>query len=162
LSLQGRIESHWERLAAALRQGRIDEQPTQIVHGDISPVNMVFQSDDRVAFIDWDCVHVGHRMYDALGDVLNRPPDDRPDWNRFNLAEVEAYIDGYASRLTAPLTAGERRLAPAFCLARQLEDLRQRLFVLPKLDDAEDERYATLIGMRVEVMDQIEINSSSE
>jgi Ser/Thr protein kinase RdoA (MazF antagonist) len=159
LSLEERIESHWERLTGALRQGRLAELPMQIVHGDVSPVNMVFESDDRPAFIDWDCVHIGHRMYDALGDVLNRPPDDRPDFNCFNLAEVEAYIDGYASGLDVPLAVGERRMAPAFCLARQLEDLRQRLRVLPKLDNADDERYARLIGMRVEMMDQIELTA---
>ncbi len=158
LSLSGRIELHWERLATAVAGVQLGELPVQIVHGDVSPVNMVFDSGNRVAFIDWDCVHVGHRMYDALGDVLNRPPHDRPDWNRFVRGEVEAYVDGYASRLDVPLTALEQQMLPAFCLARQLEDLRQRLCTVPELDVSHDEKHATLIGMRVEMMDQIELN----
>jgi Ser/Thr protein kinase RdoA (MazF antagonist) len=155
LSLGDRIETHWQWLAQTIAKVQLSELPMQIVHGDISPVNIVIGTGSQFSFIDWDCVHVGHRMYDALGDVLNRPPHDRPRWNRFNREEVDEYVDGYASGLAQPLTKRERQMTPAFCLARQLEDLRQRLSAIPNLDASEDQLYATLIGMRVDMMDQI-------
>ena len=155
LQLVPTIESHWSRLAQALSVHKIGELPTQIVHGDVSAVNLVFDSHDVPTPIDWDCLHVGHRLYDALGDVLNRPPVDRPDLNVFRVDHVEQYVEGYASASTEPLIDRERKLTPAFCLARQLEDLRQRLRVLPTLSTENDDEYARLIGMRVAMMDQI-------
>jgi Ser/Thr protein kinase RdoA (MazF antagonist) len=157
LSLGSRIDTHWQRLLAADARHRPGLLPRQVVHGDISPVNMVFDTDDRPAFIDWDCVHCGLRMYDALGDVLNRPPDDCPEWNRFNKENVDEYLDGYAVGLTRPLSELELRLAPTFCLARQLEDLRQRLYGLSTLDASQNTRYARLIAMRVDMMDQLQL-----
>jgi chorismate mutase len=44
---------------------------------------------------------------------------------------------------------------PAFCLARQLEDLRQRLAVLRQLPPERDGEYETLIKMRAHLMEQI-------
>jgi aminoglycoside phosphotransferase (APT) family kinase protein len=155
LSLASRIEKHWEWLTLFVAKVPHWNLPTQIVHGDISPVNMVARSDGQIAFIDWDSVHIGHRMYDAMGDVLNRPPHDRPSWNRFNWEEIDKYVDGYASCTAQPLTILERQMMPAFCLARQLEDLRQRLRAIPTIDPSDDDVYATLIGMRVAMMDQI-------
>jgi hypothetical protein len=106
-------------------------------------------------FIDWDCTHLGTRLYDALGDVLNRPPDHRTDLNQFCQDHVDEYLEGYASGFSSPMSPEELRLVPLFCLARQLEDLRQRLYVLDQLDAAHDGLYAQLIKMRVEMMDQI-------
>jgi hypothetical protein len=67
-------------------------------------------------------------------------------------------LDGYAAGLARPLTELERRLVPTFCLARQLEDLRQRLYGISRLDASQDLRYARLIAMRVEMMDQIPLD----
>ena len=158
LSLDGRITAHWERLMAFCAENGIGSLSRQIVHGDISPVNIVFDSAARMRFIDWDCVHIGHRLYDALGDVLNRPPDDRPDLNQYSQENVDEYLDGYASSARRPFSDLERRLVPPFCLARQLEDLRQRLYTLANLGSSRDELYARLIGMRVDMMDQIGTN----
>jgi Ser/Thr protein kinase RdoA (MazF antagonist) len=158
LSLDERLEAHWQRLLAASARQRGNMPPRQVVHGDVSAVNIVFDSDDRPAFIDWDCVHRGLRIYDALGDVLNRPPDDRPDLNCFNQDHVDEYLDGYSAGLERPIEQLELRLVPYSCLARQLEDLRQRLYCLSRLDSSQDALYAKLIAMRVDMMDQIPLN----
>lgn len=157
LSLTPRIELHWSRLLEELRRLPIGSMPQQIVHGDISPVNLVFGYADTPYFIDWDCVHVGYRLYDALGDVLNRRSDDPTSSNNFSAEEVQEYLEGYDSVTSPRLSETEWKLVPAFCLARQLEDLRQRLFALPTLDASLDSKYARLIAMRVEMMDQIEL-----
>jgi Ser/Thr protein kinase RdoA (MazF antagonist) len=158
LTLMPRIEAHWSSLEENLRQLQIGSLPRQIVHGDISPVNLVFSAADEPYFIDWDCVHVGYRLYDALGDVLNRRCDDPASSNQFSAEEVRAYLEGYDATASVPLSDAERRLVPAFCLARQLEDLRQRLFALPTLAASLDAKYARLIARRVAMMDQIKLN----
>ncbi len=158
LSLEERIGNHWDALMGKMSISGIAEVRGQIVHGDISPVNIVFTPTGEMAFIDWDCVHIGHRIYDALGDVLNRLPHDQAESVGFNMEEVAEYLAGYESQIDEPLTSQERRLVPAFCLARQLEDLRQRLHVIPNLDPSQDELYARLIAMRVETMDHIALN----
>jgi len=153
IKLQPRIAGHWRRLAEAVGP-RLTSLPRQIVHGDISPVNLLVGAGGW-AFIDWDCVHVGWRLYDALGDVLNRPPVERPELNRFRADHVAAYLRGYAEALDEPLSADEKSLVLAFCVARQLEDLRQRVRALPALADRHDAEYATLIVRRVDMLDQI-------
>jgi Ser/Thr protein kinase RdoA (MazF antagonist) len=158
LSLEVRIEQHWDALISAFAHTGFEALRRQIVHGDLSPVNIVFGPTGKMTLIDWDCVHMGHRIYDALGDVLNRPPDRMDQPVRFCRNEVAEYLAGYESTIAEPLTAGERRLIPAFCLARQLEDLRQRLQVIPNLESSQDATYARLIQIRMEMMDQIELN----
>ena len=160
LRLSKRIDTHWDRLAENARELKVSELPKQIVHGDVSMVNLVFQDERQgIAFIDWDCLHLGHRLYDAIGDVLHRLPVENPEWNRFDQDEVRAYLEGYAAATDMPISEGEMACVPAFCLARQLEDLRQRLSILRELPAEKDEEYAKLIGMRVEMMDQIEMGS---
>jgi len=156
LELDPQIDRHWQRLLTLADRRQIAALPRQIVHGDVSAVNLVWDEGNRAVFIDWDAVHYGHRLYDALGDVLNRVPENRPDWNRFRSDHVEQFLAGYSEVLDDPLSDLELELAPTFCLARQLEDLRQRVAALPRLAQAEDRKYARLIQMRVEMMDQIE------
>ena len=160
LQLAPRIHRHWQLLQAIAEERQVASLPRQVVHGDVSAVNIVWDEQDRPAWIDWDTVHHGHRLYDALGDVLNRVPDDRPDWNTFRQDHVEQYLQGYADALNDPLTEHEASLVPTFCLARQLEDLRQRLAGLATLSAEADLQYARLIKMRVDMMDQIELNLS--
>ena len=150
LALRQEIDIEWSRLAedtAALRVASLARQP---VHGDVSPVNMVFQEDGlRFALIDWDCAHSGIRLYDALGDVLNRRPAELAASCPSDPGEVRDYLRGYAAATNAPLTDRELACVPLFCRARQLEDLRQRLAVLPRLPADRDTEYAALIDMRV-------------
>lgn len=152
-----RIENHWSWLQDQLDMEEISKLPQQIVHGDISPVNLVWTDREQPVLIDWDVIHVGWRIYDALGDVLNRTPEGRPDWNRFRVDDVVCYLQGYSTVLETPLSVQERSMVPAMCLARQLEDLRQRVATLPTLDPAKRPLYASLIAMRVEMMDQIRV-----
>jgi Ser/Thr protein kinase RdoA (MazF antagonist) len=154
VELRPRIAESWRKVRAAI-EPRLKRLPRQIVHGDVSPVNLVLRPDGRWAFIDWDCTHVGWRVYDALGDVLNRPPGDRPDLNVFRADHVADYLAGYEAEVDEPLTDDERALIPAFCMARQLEDLRQRVRALSELDASRHTEYATLIVRRVEMLDQI-------
>jgi len=158
LSFEARIEKFWDMLMGACSDNALAGVRAQIVHGDVSPVNIVFTPTGDMAFIDWDCVHIGHRVYDALGDVLNRAPHDGEAPTMFSREEVVEYLEGYESKIAEPLTNNEKRLVPAFCLARQLEDLRQRLRVIPDLVPSQDAIYAQLIAMRVETMEQIELN----
>lgn len=127
----------------------------QPVHGDISPVNLVWREGGPPVFIDWDASHVGHRLYDALGDVLHRPPGSRPEANRLCLDHLRSYLRGYSNAIDRPLGPTELSMIPAFTLARQLEDLRQRLAVLPTLPVSLDAQYARLIEMRCDMLSQI-------
>lgn len=157
LQVNERVNAHWQRLLNAVKP-YVRLMPCQVVHGDISPVNLISRASGGWSFIDWDCVHHGWRTYDAIGDVLNRPPDKSPELNVFRPDHVSAYLAGYDSEANPPLTQEEWHLVPAFCLARQLEDLRQRVRALPNLSTSQEELYASLIQRRVEMMDQIELN----
>ncbi|QEG35146.1 phosphotransferase enzyme family protein [Bythopirellula goksoeyrii] len=152
------VDEQWKRLVASLKKHDIQSVSTQIVHGDISPVNLVLDESSVCNFIDWDCVHFGHRIYDALGDVLNRCPSGHPDFNRFRVDHVASYLSGYSEVIEIPLTQQEKDLVPTCCLARQLEDLRQRMQLVRSLDSAQDQEYSELIGLRIEMMEQIELN----
>jgi Ser/Thr protein kinase RdoA (MazF antagonist) len=148
------LERAWDWLVQTALEVGIDAIPPQVIHGDVSPVNLVWGAEARVRFIDWDACHVGHRMYDALGDVLHRAPESRPEWNGLRRDHLRRYLAGYAAALDVPLIPVELDAIPVFTLARQLEDLRQRVAVLPALDPAQDGRYATLIGLRCELINQ--------
>lgn len=149
------IDYNWRRLRDSLSRFDVRSVPTQIVHGDISPVNLVFSQDGQMSFIDWDCVHVGHRVYDALGDILHRLPAERPDLNQFRRDHLDMFISAYSAELDEPLSLQEQDLIPAFSLARQLEDLRQRMQVVHSLDQESDIQYGKLIQLRIEMMEQI-------
>ena len=127
----------------------------QPVHGDISPVNLVWSDGTGPVFIDWDATHLGHRLYDALGDVLHRAPATLPETNRLRLDHLHGYLNGYAAATARQLSPAELAMIPAFTLARQLEDLRQRVAVLPTLPVASDAQYARLIEMRSDMLCQI-------
>ena len=154
ISRREEIADFWEILGSAVSQQRVCDLPRQIVHGDVSPVNAVF-SGRALTLIDWDCSHYGLRLYDALGDVLVRRPDGETDYVAFNPAEVLAYLDGYQHATRRPISDAELRAVPVFCLARQLEDLRQRLAVISRIDEVDDCRYASLIERRIQSMREI-------
>ena len=156
MRLRDTIASHWQWLGEMLTAGGVEQLPRQIVHGDLSPVNMVFQDGtDQIGVVDWDTVHIGYRLYDGLGDVLNRPPVDEARYHRLRVELVRRYVIGYGQATQRPLTDRELSLIGPFCLSRQMEDLRQRLRVLPELAAEKDDEYAALIGIRVGMMDQI-------
>ena len=153
--LRSRMEGHWDRLEHLVSEREVASLPRQVVHGDVSPVNLVWRDGGAPSFIDWDVVHVGWRLYDALGDVLNRTPDGCIDENRFQMDHVVRYLSGYEAGLGSPLSPAERDAVQPFCLARQLEDLRQRVATITGLDRDRRRLYAELIAMRVDMMDQI-------
>jgi len=156
LHLRGRIDAHWDWLLRTADSRGIGAMPTQPVHGDVSPVNLVFaEGASRIGLIDWDCVHLGHRLYDALGDVVIRPPVDEARFQRLDTGPVRRYLESYRRSVARPPSPEEIACVPAFCMARQLEDLRQRLHVLPHLPQRLDREYAALIRIRVTLMDQI-------
>jgi len=148
------LKDYWEILGSAVSEGRICDLPSQIVHGDISPVNAVFSGGD-FTLIDWDCSRYGFRLYDALGDLLIRRPDGATNYAAFDPAEVLAYLDGYQHATKRPISVAELHAVPVFCLARQLEDLRQRVAVLSQIDAASDFTYALQIGSRIQSMREI-------
>lgn len=156
LDLAYRIRGHWEWLAQQACELAIADLTGQIVHGDVSPVNLVLgETSETCGFIDWDCVHVGTRLYDALGDVVIRPPRNDPAYHALRPQAVRRYLSGYTRATSRPVSEHERACVGAFCLARQLEDLRQRLDVLPGLALDQDGPYAALIAIRVRLMDDI-------
>jgi Ser/Thr protein kinase RdoA (MazF antagonist) len=148
------IAGYWRILESTVAEDRICHLPLQIVHGDISPVNTVF-SRQQFTLIDWDCIRYGFRLYDALGDVLIRRPASDNRYPAFNLAEVLRYIDGYQHGTERPVSNAELRAVPLFCLARQLEDLRQRVAVMPQISATEDPTYSALIESRIQSMCEI-------
>lgn len=143
----------WNELAE--RSAQVVDLARQPVHGDISPVNLVWGEGSGPVFIDWDATHVGHRLYDALGDVLHRAPVTLPDANQLRLDHLCGYLEGYSAAIDRPLSQPELAMIPAFTLARQLEDLRQRLAVLPTLATHLDSTYARLIDRRCDMLSQI-------
>jgi homoserine kinase type II len=155
LACRAEIERYWQTLADAVKSLGIGSLPRQIVHGDISPVNIVFDRLGELALIDWDCLHVGWRAYDALGDVMNRPPAEMALSAEYDAGQVQTYLQAYCGSLSRELGPEELACVPAFCLSRQLEDLRQRVSVLPELPQSSDEEYATLIEGRVRMMRSI-------
>jgi len=152
------IERHWDDLVKATTALHICELPRQVVHGDVSPVNIVF-ADGAFALIDWDCVHFGNRLYDALGDIQNRGPVELVPPTEFNAVEVQKYLGGYQNGTERQLSDLELRCVSVFCFARQLEDLRQRVTVLPTLSAANDEEYAALMERRIGMMRSIGKNA---
>jgi Ser/Thr protein kinase RdoA (MazF antagonist) len=155
LDCRSEIEGFWQTLVNAVESLGISRLPRQIVHGDISPVNLVFDRCGEFSLIDWDCVHVGWRLYDALGDVLNRPPAELALSAEFDTGQVQTYVQAYCTFSSREVTPQELACVPAFCLSRQLEDLRQRVSVLPELPKSFDEEYAILIRGRVRMMTSI-------
>jgi Ser/Thr protein kinase RdoA (MazF antagonist) len=156
------IPAAWHRLRRAALRLRVWRLPRQVVHGDISPVNLVFPeireqgpARPEPSFIDWDCVHVGLRGYDALGDVLLRAPWNEPRYHTIEPNEIATYLRGYDSAACDPLTPHERACVPLFLTARQLEDIRQRTAVAVHLAPQRDEEYAALVRMRVAFLDQL-------
>ena len=163
MRLRGRLDAHWQWLCAAAAAHHIPDLPRQIVHGDMSPVNLVFvEHGQGCGFVDWDNLHVGHRFYDALGDVLNRPPADQCRYHRLHLDSARRYVDSYRRCAQPPVTEHELMCVRAFCLARQMEDLRQRVLALPTLPADADAQYAALIEIRVGMMDQIRQTKSED
>jgi len=157
LGLLPRCRRQWVRIAKWTKDLGVEAIPTLPVHGDVSAVNMVFPDETAPpVFIDWDACHAGLRMYDALGDVLNRPPHEKPEWNLFHREEVESYVSGYRESADPPVSDAELGAVPLFCLARQMEDLRQRLFTIDRVTRDFDEANAILVRRRVEMMEQIE------
>lgn len=150
-----RIREHWEYLCKAVREYSVCEIDVQLVHGDISPVNMLFGATDGFGLIDWDCLHYGLRMYDALGDVLNRHPTSTAESADFSIGEVCSYLEAYQRTSSRRFTRTELNCVPALCIARQLEDLRQRVWVLSDMMPALDAEYAVLIRGRVRMLDRI-------
>lgn len=148
------IADTWRLLAEASGSLAGGALPKQLVHGDVSPVNLIF-SADSVTLIDWDCLHYGLRVYDAMGDILNRPPSTEASRADFRAEEIDALFKGYDSAALRPLRDRERSRAGVLSLARQLEDLRQRMAVISQLSEAEDAQYAVLIHGRVRMLDQI-------
>jgi len=150
------VQEYWDVLKGEVRGLGIADLPRQPVHGDVSPVNMIFNdSDPGLVLIDWDCVHFGLRLYDALGDVLNRPPGELAERGDFDFDEVRSYLRGYQKGTGRTVTHREMVCVPAFCLARQLEDLRQRLCLLPCLGKEQDEEYAILIRGSIRMLRHI-------
>ncbi len=157
------LDEHWRTLSRAVDRLGIPDWPRQIVHGDVSPVNMIFDRDGQTfTLIDWDCLHRGLRLYDALGDVLHRPPLELAGSAPFREDHLGAYLHGYQKASAWPIPREELRAAPLFSLARQFEDLRQRMHVLPALPAAEDAGYATLIQGRVRMMRLIRAQSTPD
>lgn len=151
---KSQIVDSWKIVVRASARLKVRKLTLQIVHGDVSPVNIVFTA--RGFFlIDWDCVHLGLRIYDALGDVLNRGPAEEMADAQFDEKQVQRYLEGYRSGTQREMTAAETRAIPLFCLARQLEDLRQRVAVMADLSRTEDEQHSVLIEGRVRMMESI-------
>jgi len=111
----------WKFLAAAVARDGIADLSLQLVHGDVSPVNLIFEGETPT-LIDWDCLHYGVRIYDLLGDVVNRPPASRAGGSEFRREEAERLLRGYDRASTRPFSREERRAIATFSMARQLEE----------------------------------------
>jgi Ser/Thr protein kinase RdoA (MazF antagonist) len=144
------IAAAWEFLITGASARGVNAIPRQLVHGDLSPVNLVFsEPDGELGLIDWDCLHGGLRLYDALGDVLNRPPLALAGSFAVEWDNIRRYLDGYAAAAATPLAPAETACVPLFLVARQLEDLRQRVHVLAALPEERHAEYAVIAATRV-------------
>ena len=159
LACRSRLAQHWEWLARQVCQLGVARWARQLVHGDFSPVNLVFDdSGRRFGLIDWDCLHQGIRLYDALGDILSRCPVELAEVAAYEGDKVQRYLEAYSEHARPALRTEELAAVPAFCLARQLEDLRQRLHVLADLPAGRDAEYARLVNARLRVIEGCRAN----
>ncbi|WP_179281258.1 phosphotransferase [Paenibacillus sp. XY044] len=74
-----------------------------LIHGDITPPNVIIANDGRLHIIDWDFIRVGSTYADTAKTIMNT--------TGFNTTFMEAFLRGYEG--IRPLSPPERRLIKA-------------------------------------------------
>ncbi|MBB3130676.1 Ser/Thr protein kinase RdoA (MazF antagonist) [Paenibacillus rhizosphaerae] len=74
-----------------------------LIHGDITPPNVIIANDERLHIIDWDFIRVGSTYADTAKTIMNT--------TGFHTAFMEAFLRGYEG--IRPLSLPERRLVKA-------------------------------------------------
>lgn len=104
----------YDRAADAANARDFSSLPTQVVHGDWHPGNMLFKRDAVVAVVDYDSCHVGRRVTDVANGVLQfslTTADKLSDWpDAVDRDRFGAFMDGYGE--AAAVSATERACVP--------------------------------------------------
>jgi Ser/Thr protein kinase RdoA (MazF antagonist) len=74
-----------------------------LIHGDVTPPNVIIGDDERLYIIDWDFIRIGSTYADTAKAIMNT--------TGFNTAFMEAFLKGYEG--IRPLSPPERRLIKA-------------------------------------------------
>lgn len=74
-----------------------------LIHGDITPPNVIIANDERLHIIDWDFIRVGSTYADTAKTIMNT--------TGFNTTFIEAFLRGYEG--IRPLSPPERKLVTA-------------------------------------------------
>ena len=97
-----RIEEIYTRCAAKVEQKGLPDWPTQIVHGDWHPGNMLFRDRHVVAVIDYDAARVQQRVIDFANGALQFSiiggGDDPTKWPEYvDVTRFKRFALGYDS-----------------------------------------------------------------
>ncbi len=106
------MRNRYEDASQRLGQSGLDDWPSQIVHSDWHPGNMLFRGTKVVAVIDYDAARVQQRILDVANGALQfsivgggDDPEAWPDY--FDLSRFRRFIRGYESDPACVLSRAE-------------------------------------------------------
>jgi len=118
--------------------------PSQIIHRDLNPSNILFEGGELSGFVDFDLAAIGPRVFDlcyfataVLSETLPRHRVERNQWD----ALVQNLLAGYES--LEKLTDEEKQALPYVMLSNQV----QAIAYFSKLD-----RYAHLAQTNIRML----------
>ena len=122
--------------------------PRQLIHRDLHPGNMVFRQGKLAAFLDFDRVRTGVRIFDlcycstAVLSTIFTEPSKRDLWPNFVQALLRSYVT------VEPLSQGESLAFLYVCYLIQL------LFIWYQLDSGNNQLADLNIAMLLWIHDQ--------
>jgi Ser/Thr protein kinase RdoA (MazF antagonist) len=113
--LTGFIGQAYRQAAAAAKAAGFDAWPTQVVHADWHPGNMMFMNNRVVAVIDYDSIRLERRVTDVANGALQFSilggADDPANWPDYlDETRFKRFIRGYDA--ATPISEGEIRAIP--------------------------------------------------
>jgi Ser/Thr protein kinase RdoA (MazF antagonist) len=122
--LASMIRAHRYRNLRELSRLAYGELPDQLIHGDFTRENLLFDGARLAGVLDFDHAHLDARVVDLAWSVLSdcyEPPED----TAIDAAAAAAYVGGYADH--TPLEERELRLVVPLLRAHHLSILKRGL-----------------------------------
>ena len=106
------LHERYQDAAASVGASDFEHRPTQIVHGDWHPGNMLFHGPKVVAVIDYDAARIQRRILDLANGALQFSTvggqDDPIRWpDQLDLERYRLFLAGYASTWPGGLLPAE-------------------------------------------------------
>lgn len=111
------LHASYKDAAKRVEDGGLSEWPSQIVHSDWHPGNMLFRGPRVVAVIDYDAARIQQRILDAANGALQFSilggGDDPSKWPDYiDESRYKRFLRGYDSVPDAMLSRAELRVIP--------------------------------------------------